>query len=44
VAAHLGEVLWASGEQDEARSVWRLGREIDPDNRALKQVLERLDQ
>ena len=43
VAAHLGEVLWMSGDKDEARSIWRQGRELDPDNRALKQVLERLD-
>lgn len=43
VAAHLGEVLWMRGEKDEARAIWRQGREIDPDNRALKQVLERLD-
>lgn len=43
VAAHLGEVLWMSGDKDEARSIWRVGRELDPDNRALKQVLERLD-
>lgn len=42
VAAHLGEVLWTLGQQDEARSIWRLGREIDADNRALKAVLERL--
>jgi tetratricopeptide (TPR) repeat protein len=43
VAAHLGEALWASGEREEARAVWRQGRELDPDNRALKQVLQRLD-
>ena len=43
VAAHLGEALWVSGDKDEARSIWRQGRELDPDNRALKQVLERLD-
>jgi tetratricopeptide (TPR) repeat protein len=41
VAAHLGEVLWVTGEKDEARAVWRAGSEIDPDNRALKQTLER---
>jgi tetratricopeptide (TPR) repeat protein len=41
VAAHLGEALWVHGDQEEARSVWRLGREIDPDNRALKQALEK---
>jgi tetratricopeptide (TPR) repeat protein len=43
VAAHLGEVLWVTGAKDEARAVWRQGRELDPDNRALQQVLERLD-
>ena len=43
VAAHLGEGLWMCGDKDEARSIWRVGRELDPDNRALKQVLERLD-
>ncbi|MBB5209101.1 tetratricopeptide repeat protein [Chiayiivirga flava] len=42
VAAHLGEVLWALGQKDEARSIWRLGQEIDPDNRALKQSLGKL--
>jgi Flp pilus assembly protein TadD len=44
VAAHLGEALWVSGEQEEAQSVLRLAREIDPDNRALKQALERIGQ
>lgn len=44
VAAHLGEVLWVSGAKEEARAIWRQGREIDPDNRALKQALERFDQ
>lgn len=42
VAAHLGEALWASGRHDEARSVLRLGAEIDPENRAVKRALERL--
>jgi tetratricopeptide (TPR) repeat protein len=41
VAAHLGEVLWVSGDKDEAKAVWRVGRELDPDNRVLKQTLER---
>ena len=41
VAAHLGEVLWVSGDRDEAKAVWRVGRELDPDNRVLKQTLER---
>lgn len=39
VAAHLGEALWANGKLDEARVIWRLGLEIDPDNRALKRAV-----
>lgn len=41
VAAHLGEALWASGKQDEARSIWRLGKEIDAGNAALQRSIER---
>lgn len=43
VAAHLGEALWVDGQKDEARSIWRLGAEIDPDNRLLSRTRERLD-
>ncbi len=43
VGAHLGEVLWVSGEQEEARSVWRLAEEIDASNRTLRRTRERLD-
>jgi tetratricopeptide (TPR) repeat protein len=41
VAAHLGEALWVQGQQDEARSIWRLGREIDAGNQALQRALQR---
>jgi tetratricopeptide (TPR) repeat protein len=40
IAAHLGEVLWTLGSQDEARAIWREGAAIDPDNRALRRALE----
>lgn len=40
VAAHLGEALWASGQRDEARSIWRLGLEIDPAHPALLRSLQ----
>lgn len=40
IAAHLGEVLWTAGRQDEARRVWRAGVEIDAENAALKRALE----
>ena len=32
IAAHLGEVLWASGKAEEARRVWREGRSRDASN------------
>jgi tetratricopeptide (TPR) repeat protein len=42
IAAHLGEVLWVSGQADEAKKIWREGREINPDNDTLKATLQRL--
>jgi Flp pilus assembly protein TadD len=42
IAAHLGEVLWISGERDEARRVWREGQQRDPKNEALRETLRRL--
>lgn len=42
IAAHLGEVLWTTGQVDEARKIWREGRELNPDNDTLKATLQRL--
>jgi tetratricopeptide (TPR) repeat protein len=42
IAAHLGEVLWVAGKLDEARSVWRNGRERDAGNDVLQETLARL--
>lgn len=42
IAAHLGEVLWASGAQDEARRVWQEAARRDPGNEALRETLDRL--
>jgi tetratricopeptide (TPR) repeat protein len=42
ISAHLGEVLWAAGKHEEARSVWRLGRERDASNDVLQETLARL--
>jgi tetratricopeptide (TPR) repeat protein len=42
IAAHLGEVLWATGQRDEARKVWREGRSRDADNEVLRETLNRL--
>jgi len=41
IAAHLGEVLWARGQKDEARSVWQLGLELDSDNKVLIETMQR---
>ncbi|MDP1693458.1 MAG: tetratricopeptide repeat protein [Burkholderiaceae bacterium] len=42
IAAHLGEVLWMGGARDEARRVWRDGRERDAANEVLRETLTRL--
>jgi tetratricopeptide (TPR) repeat protein len=42
VAAHLGEVLWVSGEQEEAREIWQQGLTSSPDDKTLLETLNRL--
>jgi Flp pilus assembly protein TadD len=42
IAAHLGEVLWVEGQKEEAKRVWREGRERDGDNEILAETLRRL--
>ncbi|WP_457443737.1 tetratricopeptide repeat protein [Roseateles sp. P5_E4] len=42
IAAHLGEVLWASGAQDEARRVFAEAAQREPGNEALREALDRL--
>jgi tetratricopeptide (TPR) repeat protein len=41
VAAHLGEVLWVTGEREEAQRVWKEGEEKDPDNAVLRATIQR---
>ena len=43
VAAHLGEVLWQSGAQDEALKVWREASGRDASNEVLRGTLARLN-
>ena len=43
VAAHLGEVLWESGEQDKARDVLLRSYAEESDNPILNEVIERYD-
>ena len=42
IAAHLGEVLWVTGQREEARRVWREGRSKDSANDVLRETLARL--
>ena len=42
IAAHLGEVLWATGQREEARRVWREGKGRDAANDVLRETLARL--
>jgi tetratricopeptide (TPR) repeat protein len=42
IAAHLGEVLWISGDKDEARKVWDIGRKKDDKNKTLLETIKRL--
>ena len=42
IAAHLGEVLWAAGQREEARRIWLEGRGRDAANDVLRETLARL--
>ncbi len=42
IATHLGEVLWVSGQRDEAQKYFDEARELDPTNRALRRALEKI--
>ena len=42
IAAHLGEVLWVSGQKDEARRIWDQGRKKDDKNKVLLETMKRL--
>ena len=40
VAAHLGEVLWVTGEHQEANKVWEKALELSPESEILKRVIK----
>ena len=43
IGVHLGEVLWVSGKQAEAKQFWRDAQGKDPQNEVLKSTLSRLN-
>ncbi|MGK0398677.1 MAG: tetratricopeptide (TPR) repeat protein [Gammaproteobacteria bacterium] len=44
IAAHLGEVLWVSGNQDEAKRVWNEALEKTPNDPLIQKVMQRFIQ
>jgi len=42
IAAHLGEVLWAVGQREQAVAVWREGLRLESDSETLTETLKRL--
>jgi tetratricopeptide (TPR) repeat protein len=41
IAAHLGEVLWVSGDHEQARDVWNAARRDSPSHKMLLDVIKR---
>ena len=42
IAAHLGEVLWVSGNREAARKVWEEALKSEPKDEALLNTMKRL--
>ena len=42
IGAHLGEVLWASGDKAKAREIWARALVIAPESKPLRATIERL--
>jgi tetratricopeptide (TPR) repeat protein len=42
IAAHLGEVLWISGQREQALKIWREGLLVASDNETLQDTFKRL--
>lgn len=43
IAAHLGEVLWVMGQQQQAGEIWREGLMLKSDNATLLETLQRFN-
>lgn len=41
IAAHLGEVLWVSGQTEKARNIWKKGQQLDGNQAVLKDTIQR---
>jgi tetratricopeptide (TPR) repeat protein len=43
IAAHLGEVLWVTGDRDSAKALWEEALKATPDHELLLHVIERFN-
>ena len=43
IASHLGEVLWAAGDKEEAQKVWGEGMALDPSSDLIPDTMKRLN-
>jgi tetratricopeptide (TPR) repeat protein len=43
IAAHLGEVLWVSGETEKARSIWQKAQQLDGNHSVLRDTIQRFN-
>lgn len=41
IAAHLGEVLWVTGEREAAQAIWQKALQQDPESEYIQEVLQR---
>jgi len=41
IAGHLGEVLWAQGNKDEAKKIWQGAMKANPENDALRTLVNK---
>ena len=44
IAAHLGEVLWVMGEEEQARQIWTEALRQKPQDKTLINVIERFSE
>lgn len=44
IAAHLGEVLWVTGDKQEAQEIWNTALESTPDDERLLDVIKRFSE
>jgi tetratricopeptide (TPR) repeat protein len=43
IAAHLGEVLWASGQHEQAKKIWGVALKEHPTNEVLQNTVKRFN-